>query len=503
MAQQIVRHPAHPIDFEICWNNVRLAGECRKASQFASGNLVLAQPGQGYVLVPTVLGGAHEWMAHVTQLLLAWVAILTFTSLVFRFGWGRGHAIAGALLLVAIPPFLPMAGTAMPDILATAITLVAMERLAAWKEQRKVLQGIEAAIALGLAGFARPHLVLFLPLAAFFLLDSIHPREILAGMRRNFWLWTPVLAGCVLLAGLILSAREHNQSPNTPAVPMVWAHVPHNLFSYLMYLVFPMPVGACWLANRMKSGRRRAVIYLLATAVLLSVLPIQPHLVTFLEVTGFGVLTGVCVDAWKKQDLTHLFLVLWILIPLPIVLYIHLPIKFLLPCVPAVILLCFRLMEVFSARVAGMAAIAMVIAGIGYSLLIVRSDAEFAEFGRDSMARLITPHVAAGERVWYVGQYWSNWYAPLDGATLTYLGGPQPKRGDLVVVDLLAESYFAGGYQPPTQFPHRTLVAATTHKYRFGRTMGAGLGLYSNSSRYWMWGFGESPYDRYELWRID
>jgi hypothetical protein len=41
------------------------------------------------------------------------------------------------------------------------------------------------------------------------------------------------------------------------------------------------------------------------------------------------------------------------------------------------------------------------------------------------------------------------------------------------------------------------------HKYRFGRTMGAGKGLYANGSGYWLWGFGESDKDRFELWRID
>ncbi len=40
-------------------------------------------------------------------------------------------------------------------------------------------KGAAAAIALGLAGFARQHLVLLLPLAAFFLVDSAKPREIL------------------------------------------------------------------------------------------------------------------------------------------------------------------------------------------------------------------------------------------------------------------------------------------------------------------------------------
>ena len=145
----------------------------------------MGQVGQGYVLVPTVLGGSHEWTAHLTQLVLVWIAILAMTSLILRFGWDRWHAIVGALLLVAVPPFLPMASTAMPDILATAVALVAMERLAAWKAERKWGQGAAAAIALGLAGFARSHLALLLPLAAFFLLDSTNPRETLDKSGRN------------------------------------------------------------------------------------------------------------------------------------------------------------------------------------------------------------------------------------------------------------------------------------------------------------------------------
>ena len=91
-----------------------------------------------------------------TQLVLVWIAIVAMASLVLRLGWDRAHAIAGALLLVAIAPFLPMASTAMPDILATAVALVAMERIAAWKTEQNWSQGAAAAIALGLAGFARP-----------------------------------------------------------------------------------------------------------------------------------------------------------------------------------------------------------------------------------------------------------------------------------------------------------------------------------------------------------
>jgi hypothetical protein len=149
--------------------------------------------------------------------------------------------MAGALLLVAIPPFLPMASTAMPDILSTTLALVAIERLAAWKAEQKANRGIAAAVALGLAGFARSHLVLLLPLAVFFLLDSIKPREMLAQIRRKPWLWSPVIAGFGLVLTIILITRE----PNFAIPPAhfydgeqrLW----RNLFSYLFYFAVPLP----------------------------------------------------------------------------------------------------------------------------------------------------------------------------------------------------------------------------------------------------------------------
>jgi hypothetical protein len=166
---------------------------------------------------------------------------------------------------------------------------------------------------------------------------------------------------------------------------------------------------------------------------------------------------------------------------------------------PAILLLCFRLSEGASVRVARAAVIALIVASTGYSLLILRSDAEFAEFGRDALYRLISPHVAAGERVWFAIQYWSYWYAPRAGATLTFPNGPQPQPGDLLVVDLLTQ----GEHPPLERFPHRTLIETVSHKYRFGRTMGSGIGLHSNGFGYWLWGFGDSDNDRFELWRID
>ncbi len=40
IAKQVVKHPEHPMDFEICWND---GHECRNANQFASGNALLGK----------------------------------------------------------------------------------------------------------------------------------------------------------------------------------------------------------------------------------------------------------------------------------------------------------------------------------------------------------------------------------------------------------------------------------------------------------------------------
>ena len=491
MGQQIIKHPAHPMDFTICWN---LGPDCTKAYALTPGNALV-----GYVLVPTVMTGAHEWTAHLTQLVLVWIAVLAMTSLVLRFGWDRRHAIAGALLLVAIAPFLPMASTAMPDILATAVALVAMERLAAWKAEQKWTQGAAAAIALGLAGFARAHLPLLLPLAAFYLLDSTDPKEVFAQVRTRFWLWTPVLAGSGLLFAIIAITREHNLALNPPADVSGLHNIGSNWIAYLLYLVIPLPLAACWIVNRLKNRSVRAAILLIvAEGIALFGQFAALRRVTVFAAIGLAALIDLLYEAWDTKEHTSIFLMLWIAIPLPVAYYFHLPAKYLLPSMPAVILLCFRLMQGFSPRFSRAAAIFMIVAGTGYSLLILRSDAEFARFGRDAMYRLIQPHVAAGERVWFSGQYSADWYAPLAGATPTYPGGPQPQPGDLLVVGYSEE----GSEWVLPRFPHRTLVDAVTHKYRFGRTVGAGIGLYTNRVGYWLWGFGDSPNDRYELWRI-
>ncbi len=487
MARQILKHPLHPMDFEICWN---LVDYCTKAYYLTPGNTLF-----GYALVPTVLSGSVEWVAHLTQLVFATVAILSMTSLALRLGWGKNHAVAGALLLVALPPFLPMASTAMPDVLASAVALVAIERLAAWKHSRRWHQGLLAAFAIGLAGIARAHLALLVPLSAFFLLESLHPSAILRQARHDWVLWLPVLGGGIVLFTVIFATRERGLAINPPALFSGLQAIPRNLRSYLFYLCLPLPLAVAWAANRWHTAPRRLGCLLLVALAIDAFIP--GKFSGFLAALGFVVLADLVYEFWKERDQPAFFYLLWLLVPLPVVYYGHLPIKYLLPCMPAAIFLCFTLAKALSPRMASSAAILLISGAAIYSVLILRSDAEFAEFGRSAMFELIAPHAAKGETVWYGNEFSSYWYAPLAGARLYKPGVTEAKAGDLLVVGIRE-----GGMVLP-HFPKRSLLQTSYHHYRFGRTMWEGKGLYTNWGGNLLWGFGDSKDDRYELWRIE
>ena len=96
-------------------------------------------------------------------------------------------------------------------------------------------------------------------------------------------------------------------------------------------------------------------------------------------------------------------------------------------------------------------------AGVVFSVMVLHADANFAEMGREAAARLVAPHVAAGQRVWLVSQWGFQWYA------LKYtIDGP-------------------GG---------RTM------------SMQDNAGLYSNYVGVLMWAWGSGEWNRYELWQF-
>jgi hypothetical protein len=217
----------------------------------------------------------------------------------------------------------------------------------------------------------------------------------------------------------------------------------------------------------------------------------------FLAAFVLYVIADLLWDACRNVDHLGVFLVLWILLPLPIVYYGHLPIKYLLPVLPAVILLCLRLGSLIPFQASRAIAVIAIASGTIYSLLILRSDLELANNGKAAMEQLVRPNVAAGKKVWRGGDFSAYWYAARAGAEVVS-NEQHPQPGDLLAIGL-----FEGGESTLRSFPHRTLLERIPVKYTFGRTMGKGIGLYTNLSGAWLWGFGTSDLDRYELWRIE
>jgi hypothetical protein len=332
------------------------------------------------------------------------------------------------------------------------------------------------------------------PLGAFFLLDSLDPRQILLQIRRSMWLWAPVIAGGVMLLLMIFITRERGLLLNPPAKVSGIDNVRFNLAYFLMFLCFPLPLAITWAAAQWTSHRWRLVAALLGSAII----GISIHSkIWILALLSACALCDVAWQAWKRQDHELAFLWLWLMVPLPVVYYSHFPIKYLLPCVPALIVLCFRLAQNVPSRLMRAGCILWVIGGTLYSLAILRSDAEFAQAGKDAMIALVQPHLARGERVWYGGEFSAYWYAGTAGAQLVVPGSSEPARGDLLAIGIREDG------ETLKRYPNRTLVQSIHHQYRFGRTMWKGAGLYSNRAGRWLLAFGNDADDRYELWRID
>ena len=202
----------------------------------------------GYLLVPVILAGGAEWIAHLLQILLACLAVLAIVRLALRLGCDRVQAVFAGLMLAGIPPFLSMASTAMPDVAALALGLIGIERLLAWKDEQRWHQGAIAGLTLGLAPYARPHVVLLMPLSALWLFQELQFRKALAQLRRQVHTCgrhLPISA-LILVAVTTLTRDRGFQSMNRRDLMVGPGNIPRNLYSYLLFLhsSFPIPSAA-------------------------------------------------------------------------------------------------------------------------------------------------------------------------------------------------------------------------------------------------------------------
>ncbi len=496
-AEHLLTDPLHPTAFEMVWSE--LAAPLRMSSIMPSG------PVMAYLLVPCVRLGGVEWLAHLQQLVFFGLAIVATAGIALRLGLPREAAVTAALLLAATPSAIGMTATAMPDVPAMALGALGIERLLAWRESRRWHAGAAAAGFLALAALARSHLVLLLPVAVL-LLPGDAP-----GWRR--WrevplaAWVPIVAAPLAALAVALVTRD----PAGPSTALAGSarsfssasNLGRNVAAFLVHWTLALPLALPWAALRWRAIVRQPFFYVMTLAAAFVLLLEGEGHRLFLVAPAAGLAAGALWDilagGLRAKDRVQTALGLWLLISLPVALYLHMPSKYLLAAAPAAAILVARRASQASRRFALAALGATVAAGVLLGVLIVRADTAFAGLGRRAAAELIAPNVAAGRNVWFAGHWGFQWYAEKAGARCLTITPPRPLAGDLAVSSLRSFGHAIH------LFPDRKLLATIEGSEPGGRimSMNLGSGFFSNYWGYLPWAWGDEVLDRFDLWELE
>jgi hypothetical protein len=392
-----------------------------------------------------------------------------------------------------------------------------MERLFAWRDGHRWQQGVSAALAFALSALARPHMILLLGIAALALPGDFLMRRSWQETRRTAWL--PLVAAPLLVVAAVFATRDPAASPvamaraaGTFSSPYL---IPRNIVAFATHWTLVMPLALPWAVLRWRALLRQPLLYIVTITVGYFLLAGgkshfllaggKSHLALLIAPAagvGAGVLCDVLGEGWRRRDAIQIVLGLSLLIALPIVIYIHMPSKYLLASAPTAAILVGRVLaarsRTFSRAILG----STVVAGIVLGLLILRADAEFAGLGRRAANELIAPQVAAGRNVWFAGHFGFQWYAEKAGARYLTMTPPLPLRGDLAVSSL---NSMGCAENPIDLVPKRKLLATLEDSTPGGRIMdnSLGSGFYSNPWGYLPWAWGDDVIDRFSLWQLE
>jgi hypothetical protein len=310
-----------------------------------------------------------------------------------------------------------------------------------------------------------------------------------------------------VFAGTVWLARQGGGSLAPPAKMAGHEHFWWNLRAYLVYYVLPILWAPLWIWR----WRRDKSLHLIGLAVgALCVVILTGMKIADVRISGsfpiFLVAAALAaiglVHAWvwaaRQHNAQAALLLTWMLIPLPAVFYIHMPVRYFTLTVPACILLLLAVGAYLPRHQLTMAAWTLVAIGVIHSAVLLYSDNFAAEMARTAARQLIAPRVAAGERVWWSGQWGFRWYAQQAGARETWPGKSDPAPGDLLVTGELE-----GGDHALHRFPRRTLVDRLSFACSCGRTFPPRGGLYTNLTSPLLWRWGTDELNRYEVWRIE
>jgi 4-amino-4-deoxy-L-arabinose transferase-like glycosyltransferase len=489
-AQHVLHDPLHPTAFGMVADGERI----RLSSRLVSG------PVMAYLLVPSLLLGGAEWAAHLVQLLLMLVAVFATVAIGLRLGLRRAEARLAGLLLASTPAAVAMATTSMADVPATAFGVFGMERLLCWRDEGRPDQGLAAALAFALASLARPQMLLIIGVAVLALRSGARA----ARFARAAWqVWLPLLLAVAVFAFVIrVTADPSRPGGDTLSATMArpeFTRLPGKLAAFSVHWVLALPLAVPWAFARWRQMRVNRLVW--ATALLGAFLllsgcdPPMTIPVALVALLGMAVLADVLSDAVRQRDRDQLLLGAWLLLALPTLAYSQLPAKYLVPSAPAVALLVARLLRREDGRLLPGVARAVVAAGALLGLLITLADAEYTDVGRVVARDLIAPGVRAGNRIWYGGQWGSQWYAMQVGAVMLANSEPFPTTGDYIVASRTAGV---------TSAPSLDSLSSRRFFSRLGRVMSPedGAGFYSNWNGYLPWTWHNGVIEDVTLWRV-
>jgi hypothetical protein len=469
-AQHVLVDPLHPQAFSMVWStDLKL-----RVSQILPGGVAVP-----YLLIPTALAGCAEWAGHLTQLLLLLAAVFATALAALRLGLDTFEARTAALLTGTCPAVLGMAGTVMPDIAAMLFVVLGMERVIAWREDRRWHQAVLATLWLTLAALTRTQTIVVLPAVVVLLeIRALVPviATLLAFFLVSMLTADPESEGANIIASML---RE----------PVPLGLVLRNLCAFLTHLLLVIPLTIPWLVLRFREISRR----LLVVGVIGSgVASLRLGWVALAAGATFVVLADIVWDAIARRDRVQLALWVWLLVALPALMYIHLPSKLLLPSVPAAVILIARRRETVRWLIPGVAAV-----GVALGLLILLATRDLAETQRRAVAELIVPHTRLFERVWIAGHWGFQWYGEAAGALPVTLEPPSPQPGDLIVVSEIDMPRFR------RTWTSRQVIQRVTYPSRFGRVMDAqaGAGFFSSIWGYLPWIPGSGTANTFEVWK--
>jgi 4-amino-4-deoxy-L-arabinose transferase-like glycosyltransferase len=497
MSKHMLVDPLHPASVQIVVNG-------RPPDWISNG--MWSGPVMPALLLPSVAAGGVEWLAHLSMLLVFLVGIVATAVLALRLSVSDKGARWAAVLVTTSPAVLAMASTAMPDVPTMSFAVLGVERLVAFRVERRWWQGVSASVALALSTLSRQHGVLTIGCALLIVLLAW------PSSARDLWrrITDKVFLACVgftvvavvMVVALYQVMRDDHAT--LAATPMRIADLSSwriNLANLPAQWVLSFPLGLCWLWLRHRQMSRSWWCYLGAAVGVY--LAWQTQVVYChhswmwwqapVTALGTAALVDAVVDAVKRRDVVDLGLAVWLFIALPIAVYTHLPPKYLVPSAPA--------MAILLARQSGRAPapVRLVLGsaswlGVLLALLIVRADEAHAGIGRAG-GEIVARYVARGETVWLDGTWGFQWYAMQAGATPMTTVAPRPKPGDIVVVG--AEGRLMN------DVPNKTLLEHVTFHAAPGRTMHKPAGFYSNVSwgpLPWIW--THDAFQPIVVWRV-